>query len=177
MKRILMVYDQIQSGYGTKEQRMLPLEITRDLIGPAARMERVLRKYNLRVVGCISCGAGVYIRKPDEVLRKIAGLARLFRADAVICGPCFRYGESALMSASAAKCVQNRSGIAAIAWMSRENERVIFQYHRDIPIVDCPDKGEGSLSRSFEQVCRLCAALIDEPQSGKAEKLKARICL
>ena len=37
--KIIMIYDQIQSGAGIKDDHMLPLGRTKDTVGPAVMME------------------------------------------------------------------------------------------------------------------------------------------
>ena len=42
--KIIMIYDQIQSGAGIKDDHMLPLGATKDTVGPAVMMEPYLKK-------------------------------------------------------------------------------------------------------------------------------------
>ena len=48
--KIIMIYDQIQSGAGIKDDHMVPLGATKDPVGPAVMMEPYLKKVDGRVV-------------------------------------------------------------------------------------------------------------------------------
>ena len=50
--KIIMIYDQIQSGAGIKDDHMVPLGATKDPVGPAVMMEPYLKKVGGRVVAC-----------------------------------------------------------------------------------------------------------------------------
>ena len=41
--KIVMIYDQIQSGMGAKDDRMVPLGILKEPVGPAIMMEPYLK--------------------------------------------------------------------------------------------------------------------------------------
>ena len=46
--KIIMIYDQIQSGAGIKDDHMLPLGATKDTVGPAVMMEPYLNCLSLK---------------------------------------------------------------------------------------------------------------------------------
>lgn len=173
MKKIMMVYDQIQAGAGTKDDQMVPLKATREVIGPAIMMERFLKANDEKIIACVLCGNGTWKENPAEIIRKITALAKKLGADAVLCGPCFNYADYALMAAEAALSIQNNDGIPAIACMSAENESVIDKYAGQIPIVKCPKKGAVGLNDALENMCRLAADIIDHKNT---ENLRKEIC-
>lgn len=173
MKKIMMVYDQIQAGAGTKDDRMVPLKATKEVIGPAVMMERFLKANDEKIVACVYAGIGTWKENPEEIIRKITALAKKLGVDAVLCGPCFNYAEYAEMAAQAALSIQNTDGIPAIACMSAENEAVIEQYKNLIPIVKCPKKGAVGLNEALENMCKLASAL---PDQSKAEALEKNCC-
>ena len=69
--KIVMLYDQIQSGLGAKDDRNLPLGILKEPVGPAIMMESLLKQVGGKVVATLYCGWGTYGDNPDEVARKL----------------------------------------------------------------------------------------------------------
>ncbi len=173
MKKILMVYDQIQAGAGTKDDQMVPLKATREVIGPAIMMERFLKANDEKIIACVYCGTGTWKEDPAEIIRKITALAKKLGADGVLCGPCFNYGEYSQMAAEAALSIQDKLNIPAIACMSAENEAVISKYSKEIPIVICPKKGAVGLNEALENMCHLAAEMIDHKNT---DNLRKEIC-
>ena len=53
--KIIMIYDQIQSGLGTKDDTMVPLTGKREPIGPAVMMEPFLKQVDGHVTA--ACAA------------------------------------------------------------------------------------------------------------------------
>ena len=51
--KIIMIYDQIQSGLGTKDDTMVPLTGKREPIGPAVMMEPFLKQVDGHVTACL----------------------------------------------------------------------------------------------------------------------------
>ena len=51
--KIIMIYDQIQSGLGTKDDTMVPLTGKKEPIGPAVMMEPFLNKVDGHVTACL----------------------------------------------------------------------------------------------------------------------------
>ena len=48
--KIIMIYDQIQSGLGTKDDTMVPLTGKKEPIGPAVMMEPFLKQVDGHVI-------------------------------------------------------------------------------------------------------------------------------
>ena len=69
-----MIYDQIQSGKGIKDDHMVPLGLVKESCGPAIMMEPFLKQVNGHVVCCLYCGDGFYEANSDEVSRKLCAM-------------------------------------------------------------------------------------------------------
>ena len=89
--KIIMIYDQIQSGAGIKDDHDIPLGAKKEAVGPAVMMEPFLKKVDGKVVACLYCGDGTYLKNPDEVSRKLCAMVNKLKPDVVMCGPCFNY--------------------------------------------------------------------------------------
>lgn len=170
MKRVMMVYDQIQAGQGTKDDKMVPLKATKEVVGPAVMMDRFLKANDEKVIACVYCGNGTFLENPEEITRKITALATKLKPDIVFCGPTFNYKDYALMAATVCESIQNNTGIATLACMSKENDETIEQFKSRIPIVRGPKKGEVGLNEALEHMCQLGAALADHKDVTAMEK-------
>ena len=53
--KIIMIYDQIQSGAGIKDDHDIPLGAKKEAVGPAVMMEPFLKKVDGKVVACLYC--------------------------------------------------------------------------------------------------------------------------
>jgi glycine/betaine/sarcosine/D-proline reductase family selenoprotein B len=158
--KIIMVYDQIQSGEGTKDDKMVPLSIKKGSIGPAIMMESALKKIDGKVIACIYCGNGTYLANTDEVSRKICAMVNKIQPDVVMCGPAFNFVDYASMSARVAWDINQATNVPAFAAMSIENEETIAKYKDKINIVITPKKGGTGLSDSLNNMCQLAKALV-----------------
>lgn len=170
MKKVMMVYDQIQAGQGTKDDKMVPLKATKEVVGPAVMMERFLKANDEKVVACVYCGNGTFLENPSEIVRKITALAKKLKVDLVFCGPCFNYKDYAEMAAEVCKSINDNTDIPALACMSKENEETIEKFKNEIPIVKGPKKGEVGLNDALEHMCKLGAALADHKNVDALEK-------
>ena len=85
--KIIMIYDQIQSGLGTKDDTMVPLTGKKEPIGPAVMMEPFLNKVDGHVTACLCCGNGTFLADPEEVSRKLCAMVNKLQPDVVMCGP------------------------------------------------------------------------------------------
>ena len=59
--KVIMIYDQIQSGAGIKDDHMIPLGAKKEPVGPAIMMEQYLKTVDGRVMACLYCGDGYYL--------------------------------------------------------------------------------------------------------------------
>ena len=171
--KIIMIYDQIQSGLGTKDDTMVPLTGKKEPIGPAVMMEPFLKEVDGHVTACLCCGNGTFLADPEEVSRKLCAMVNKLKPDVVMCGPALNYLGYGKMAARVADDVIKTTGIPALAAMSKENEETIAAYKDKIHIVVTPKKGGTGLNEALEGMCVLAKAMVEK--SGEAEAA-ARYC-
>lgn len=160
--KIIMIYDQIQSGQGTKDDRMVPLGATKELIGQAVMMEPHVKKIGGRIVASLYCGDGYFEADPDEVSRKLCAMVEKLKPDAVMCGPAFNFLGYGKMAARVAAEIREKTTVPVLAAMSRENEDTIAQYKEKIHIVETPKKGGTGLNEALEGMCLLAEAMVQK---------------
>lgn len=160
--KIIMIYDQIQAGAGTKDDKMIPLSAKREPVGPAIMMEPFLKQIDGKVIACLYCGNGTYLADPDEVSRKLCAMVNKLQPDVVICGPALNYKDYASMSAKVAYDINKTVNIPAFAAMSAENEETICEYKDKVNIVITPKKGGIGLNDSLNNMCKLAKALVNK---------------
>lgn len=171
--KIIMIFDQIQSGLGTKDDKMLPLGGKKEVIGPAIMMAPMLKKIGGNVAACLYCGNGTFLENPEEVSRKLCAMVKKLQPDIVICGPAFNFADYASMCAKVAADINKTTGIKAFAAMSEENADTIAEYKDQIAIVKTPKKGGLGLNDSLENMCTLAKALYD---GADTKELTDKIC-
>ncbi len=159
--KIVMIYDQIQSGAGTKDDKMVELNIKKELVGPSIMMEPFLKEIGGNVVATLYCGNGYYVQNKEDVIRKLTAMSQKLGADVVMCGPSFNYLEYSQMSAEVAKNINEQTSIKAFAAMSEENEETIEKYKDIINIVKTPKKGGIGLSESLKNMCNVAKCMFD----------------
>lgn len=159
--KIVMIFDQIQSGLGTKDDTMVPLTGKKDPIGPAVMMEPFLKEVDAHVIACLCCGNGTYLADPDEVSRKFCAMVNKLKPDVVICGPAFNFADYAAMSARVAYDINQTGAAKAFAAMSEENVDTIAAYKEKVSIVKTPKKGGLGLNDALKNMCRLAKAMAD----------------
>ncbi len=171
--KIIMIFDQIQSGLGSKDDVMVPLTGKKEPVGPAVMMEPFLKEVDGHILACLCCGNGTYLANPDEVSRKLCAMVNKLNPDVVICGPAFNYADYAGMSARVAFDINGATKARAFAAMSEENEDVIRAYKDRVAIVKTPKKGGSGLNDALRNMCRMAKALADNQDIGQ---LKQDIC-
>lgn len=173
MMKVIMIFDQIQSGLGTKDDTMLPLAGKREPIGPAVMMAPYLKSIDANVIACLYCGNGTYKADPEEVSRKLCAMVNKLQADVVICGPAFNFTDYAEMCAKVATDINQTTKVKAFAAMSVENEDTIAKYKDQVFIVETPKKGGVGLTNSLQNICSMAKALYD---GEEMKTLKDKIC-
>lgn len=171
--KIIMVYDQIQAGAGTKDDKMVPLSAKKESIGPAIMMDSSLKRIDGRIIACIYCGNGTYLANADEVSRKICAMVNKLQPDVVMCGPAFNFIDYASMAARVACDINKTTNVPAFAAMSIENEETLVKYKDKVNIVITPKKGGTGLNDSLDNMCQLAKALVSKED---ARSLTNRIC-
>lgn len=171
--KIIMIYDQIQSGLGTKDDKMIPLGGKNEAIGPAIMMAPYLKKIDAKVVASLYCGNGTYLANPDEVSRKLCKMVEKLKPDLVMCGPAFNFTDYAEMCARVAYDINEMTSVKAFAAMSEENEDTIAKYKNKLNIVKTPRKGGTGLNSALKNMCDLAENMV----LGKdITTLKSEIC-
>ena len=160
--KIIMIYDQIQSGAGIKDDHDVPLGAKKEAVGPAVMMEPFLKKVDGKVVACLYCGDGTYAKDPDEVSRKLCAMINKLKPDVVMCGPCFNYLGYGKMAARVAYDINQTTSSIAIAAMSDDNAETIASYKDKVHIVKTPKKGGIGLNESLDGMCQLADALLNK---------------
>lgn len=159
MIKIIMIFDQVQSGQGTKEDRMIPLNATKEVIGPAVMMKSFLREIDGQVVATLVSGTGTYEADPAETGRKLCAMVQKLKPDVVICGPSFNYADYSRLCAEVAERISRETKIPALAAMSADNEEIISGYKDKICIVKTPKKGGAGLNDALKNICQTAAKL------------------
>ena len=171
--KIVMIYDEIQSGMGTKDDKMLPLGGKKEAIGPAVMMQSFLKEIDGKVIATLYCGNGTYLDDPDLVVKKLTMMVKKLNPDIVMCGPAFNFKDYALMAAHTAKSISTETDIKAFAAMSVENDSVIEKYKDQVHIVKTPAKGEAGLNDALRNMCLMAEHLVNDTVT---EELTKEIC-
>ena len=159
--KIIMILDQVQSGYGTKNDKMIPLVGTKEIIGPGVIMKPYLNDIDANIVATLYCGTGTYLENPEEVSRKLCGMVKRLNPDVVICGPSLSYADSASMCAKIAYDIVTTTSTKALAAISEDRSEVIDMYNDKITIIKTPNKGESGLREAFKNICSVAKRLVD----------------
>ncbi|MEJ8737898.1 GrdB-related putative oxidoreductase [Erysipelotrichaceae bacterium HCN-30851] len=171
--KIIMIYDQIQSGTGTKDDKMVPLQGKKTAVGPAVMMEPFLKQIDGHVVGCLYCGTGTFEENPDDVSKKLCVMVKRMGADVVICGPCYNYVPYSKMAAKVAMDIHNLVKIPVLSAMSVEMEEYFNPIKDTIPVVKMPKKGGTGLNDALRNICRMAKALVNNEE---VESTKKEVC-
>lgn len=168
-----MIYDQIQSGLGTKDDKIVPLGGKNEAIGPSVMMVPYLRKMDAKVIACLYCGNGTYLENPQEISNKLCKMIDKLKPDIVMCGPAFNFIDYARMCAHVAYDINETTSVPAFAAMSIENEETIALYKDKVSIVKTPQKGGTGLNAALKNMCDLAQKMV---QGEDIEELKSQIC-
>ncbi|MDE6195905.1 MAG: glycine/betaine/sarcosine/D-proline family reductase selenoprotein B [Erysipelotrichaceae bacterium] len=168
--KVLMIYDQIQAGVGTKDDKMVPLGGKKEAIGPAIMMEPFLKAVNGEVIACLHCGNGTYLADPEDVSKKLCAMVKKMNPDVVMCGPSFNFADYSAMGAKVAYDIMQTTGIPAMAAMSEENADVIAAYKDKVNIVITPKKGGTGLNDALRNMCKLAQAMVEKEDTTQLVK-------
>ena len=89
--KVILLFDQIQAGYGGKERPNTPLGLEKGGIGSYLMFKDVFAAHDLKVLATVYCGPDYFQANKEEVLHKIANLMKKAQPDVLLCGPCFNY--------------------------------------------------------------------------------------
>ncbi|WP_416325075.1 GrdB-related putative oxidoreductase [[Eubacterium] hominis] len=171
--KVIMIYDQIQAGAGTKDDKMVPLAAKKEAVGPAVMMEPFLKQVDGKVLACLYCGNGYYLENKEEVTRKLVAMVNKLQPDVVMCGPAFNYVDYAGMAAHVATEINAKTNVPAFAAMSVENEATIAEFKDKVMIVKTPKKGGTGLNDALKNMCTLAKAMSEKQDTSE---LKETIC-
>lgn len=167
MKKIMMVLNQVQAGMGSDENNMLEPLAKKGAIGPGVTLEPKFNQHEATIVVTFVCGDKYFVENEAEVTKKMVGLAKKMKVDAVLCGPAFHYPNAGKMFAKAA-IILNQYDIPSLATMSVENEAT-ETYKEKVSILKMPRKGGIGLNESFENMAKYTSMLANN-QSLDAQK-------
>jgi glycine/betaine/sarcosine/D-proline reductase family selenoprotein B len=171
--RIMMIYDQIQSGLGTKDDKNLPLGGKNGAIGPAVMMAVYLKDIDAKVMASLYCGNGTYLGNRVDTTRKLVQMVKKMNPDVVICGPSFDYQDYSMMCVEVAEAIHQATSIPTICAMAKSNAELIDQFKNKVPIVKMPGKGEPGLYTALKNVCTLTGSVVSKDNT---EELMKKIC-
>ena len=159
--RVLLLFDQIQMGYGGKERADTPLGLEKGGVGSYLMFKDYFAQHQLQVLGTLYCGPDYFKEHKEEVLRKIAALVKKTQAQVLVCGPCVNYDTYADMAAQVADFVQKETECHTFVACSKENEEVISQYKSLVTMIEMPKKGGVGLTEALQNI----AAIISQPEN------------
>ncbi|MBS4536755.1 glycine/betaine/sarcosine/D-proline family reductase selenoprotein B [Clostridium sp. D2Q-14] len=171
--KVLMIFDQIQAGMGSKEKSDIPLGGKKGEIGSVPMIKPHLQEVDGEVIACLYCGDKYFKENEDEVSKKMVSMVKKLNPDIVICGPAYNYKGYAYMSARLAKKLNENTDIPALAVMSEENEDIILKYKNSVNIVKMPKKSGIGLKKALNNICILAEKIFNKED---IEELKKNIC-
>ncbi|MBO0451482.1 GrdB-related putative oxidoreductase [Candidatus Enterococcus murrayae] len=155
--KILMIFDQIQAGFGGKEKGDLELGGKKMPIGSANMFEKYLPEVDGQIIGTLYCGDDFYLKNKETVTRKLVAMTKKLSPDVVICGPAFNYEKYGLLCSEVGYAIENQLNIPVVAAMSVECEEAINAHKADLTIVKMPKKGGIGLTDSLKKILELGA--------------------
>lgn len=167
--KVVMIFDQIQAGAGTKDDKMVPLAGKKEALGPAVMMQPMLKEIDAHIMACLYCGTGTYNENKAEVSRKLCAMVKKLNPDIVMCGPAFNYLDYGKMAAEIAYDINQTTDIKAFAAMSKENEETINEYKDKVAIVETPKKGGFGLNEALKNMCTLAKAKVNNEDTTALE--------
>ena len=153
--RIILFFDQIQSGTGGKEGSNVELAVEKGGIGSYLMFEEYIKEIGGTVIATTYCSDNYFRDNEETVLSKMEGLINKVKADILLCGPCFNYHGYAEMSAILADYIQKKTECKPIVVCSEENADVIEKYKNDIVMVKMPKKGGTGLRESLKNMAKV----------------------
>ncbi len=172
--KVVLIFDQGLAGAGGKGNPNVGLSAVKGGIGSSLMLDPHFAKINAEIVATLYCGNEYFLNNKEEVVTKMAAMVKKLNPDVVVCGPCFNFKDYALMSAMITKKVNSTLAVPAVAMMSAENESVISEYSKLIPIIKMPKKGGTGLNDSLHDLSMWLEYKVNK--SDELENLQSRIC-
>ena len=128
--RTLLLFDQVQAGFGGKERGDTELGLEKGGVGSYLNVQRRLRKSRTYSTCDDLLWTGYFQAHKEEVIHKIKNLILKTKAEVLFAGPCFNYGTYAQMAAEIALAIQEQTDCKPYVICSKENEETIAAYKR-----------------------------------------------
>jgi len=125
--RIVLFFDQIQSGTGGKEGANVELALEKGGMGSYMMFSEYIKNIGGTVLATTYCSDSYFKENQELVLEKMTGLLNKVKADILLCGPCFNYYNYAEMSSILAEHVKKETNCKPVVVCSEENKE-IFEY-------------------------------------------------
>lgn len=155
--KILMIFDQIQAGFGGKENGDLELGGKKMPIGSANMFEKYLADVDGQIVATLYCGDDFYLNNKELVSKKLVAMTQKIGPDVVVCGPAFNYEKYGLMCSEVGFAIEQHTNIPVVVAMSAECTDAIAAYKDDVSIVKMPKKGGVGLTDSIKNILELAS--------------------
>lgn len=153
--KIMMILDQIQAGFGGKENGDLKLGGKMLPIGSASMFDNYLKSVDGEIIATIYCGDDYYIANKEDVTRKIVSMTKKINPDVVICGPAFNYEKYGMLCAEVGCEIEEQIHIPVVAAMSEECSVAIKEFKDKLTIVKMPKKGGIGLTAALKNILTL----------------------
>ena len=147
--RVLLLFDQIQAGYGGKERADTELGLEKGGIGSFLMFKDEFTKAGLSALATIYCGPDYFQAHKEEVIHKIHNLILKTKAEVLFAGPCFNYDTYAQMAAEIALAIQEQTDCKPYVICSKENEETIANFKDKIIMLEMPKKGAVGLREAL----------------------------
>lgn len=162
--KIMMIFDQIQAGFGGKEKGNLELGGKRLPIGSASMFDNYLKEIDGEIIATLYCGDDYYLANKETVTRKLVGMTSKMAPDIVICGPAFNYEKYGLLCSEVGTAIESQTGIPVVAAMSEECDEAIRKHKTELTIIKMPKKGGTGLTNALKNILTLAQLKVtDQP--------------
>ena len=162
--RVLLLFDQIQMGYGGKERADTPLCLEKGGVGSYLMFKDYFAQHQLQVLGTLYCGPDYFQAHKEEVIHKIKNLILKTKAEVLFAGPCFNYGTYAQMAAEIALAIQEQTDCKPYVICSKENEDTIAAYKDKVVLLEMPKKGGVGLREALGGAVAIISGKKDESE-------------
>lgn len=171
--KVILIFDQGLAGAGGKSNPNVPLTAEKGGIGSYTMLEPHLKKIGAEVIATLYCGNEYYLNNKEEVITKMAAMAKKLNPDFVVCGPCFNYLDYGNMAANVSAKILEKTDVKSCAMMSEENVDTINEFKTKTPIIKMPKKGGTGLNESIDHLCEYVDAVVN---NQNIEEVKNKYC-
>ena len=167
--RIILFFDQIQSGTGGKEGSYVELAMEKGGVASYMMFEEYIKEIGGTVLATTYCSDSYFKKNEETVLTKMEGLINKVKADILLCGPCFNYHGYAKMSAILADYIQKNTECKPVVVCSEENSDVIEKFKDRIVMIKMPKKGGVGLRESLKNMAKVIETVYNKEELKKME--------